>query len=94
MSEDIVTSDMDELTQIITQAVDPDATIIFGADYTPDATDCISVTVIAADFTDDTKRFSSAASSKLDSEAMAKAGVKAPNNPDYYDDIFNIIKNK
>lgn len=95
MSEDIVTSDMDELTQIITQAVDPDATIIFGADYSPDLTDTIDVTVIATDFAD--RKASSAkddALSALNSEAMAKAGVKAPDNPNYYDDIFNIIKNK
>lgn len=95
MSEDIVTSDMDELTQIITQAVDPDATIIFGADYSPDLTDTIDVTVIATDFAD--TKVSAAkddALSSLNSEAMAKAGVKAPDNPNYYDDIFNIIKNK
>lgn len=95
MSEDIVTSDMDELTQIITQAVDPDATIIFGADYSPDLTDTIDVTVIATDFAD--RKVSSAkddALASLNSEAMAKAGVKAPDNPNYYDDIFNIIKNK
>ena len=92
MSEDIVTSDMDELTQIITQAVDPDATIIFGADYSPDLTDTIDVTVIATDFAD--RKTKDDALSSLNSEAMAKAGVKAPDNPNYYDDIFNIIKNK
>ncbi len=92
MSEDIVTSDMDELTQIITQAVDPDATIIFGADYSPDLTDTIDVTVIATDFAD--RKPKDDALSSLNSEAMAKAGVKAPDNPNYYDDIFNIIKNK
>lgn len=94
MSEDIVTSDMDELTQIITQAVDPDAIIIFGADYSPDLTDTIDVTVIATDFTDVKKASKDDALSSLNSEAMAKAGVKAPDNPNYYDDIFNIIKNK
>ena len=92
MSEDIVTSDMDELTQIITQAVDPDAIIIFGADYSPDLTDTIDVTVIATDFAD--RKPKDDALSSLNSEAMAKAGVKAPDNPNYYDDIFNIIKNK
>lgn len=94
MSEDIVTSDMDELTQIITQAVDPDATIIFGADYSPDLTDTIDVTVIATDFADRKTSSKDDALSALNSEAMAKAGVKAPDNPNYYDDIFNIIKNK
>ncbi len=94
MSEDIVTSDMDELTQIITQAVDPDAIIIFGADYSSEITDTIDVTVIATDFADVKKSSKDDALSSLSSEAMAKAGVKAPDNPNYYDDIFNIIKNK
>ena len=31
---------------------------------------------------------------KADAEAMHKAGVKAADNPNYYDDIFNIFKNK
>lgn len=94
MSEDIVTSDMDELTQMITQAVDPDATIIFGADYDPNLTDAINVTVIATDFSDRKQAAVANDLSSLNSEAMAKAGVKAPENPNYYDDIFNIIKNK
>ena len=31
---------------------------------------------------------------QADAEAMHKAGVKAADNPNYYDDIFNIFKNK
>lgn len=36
----------------------------------------------------------SEADAKADAEAMHKAGVKAADNPNYYDDIFNIFKNK
>ncbi len=32
------------------------------------------------------------ADAKADAEAMQKAGVKAADNPNYYDDIFNIFK--
>ena len=109
MSEDIVVDEIDELTQAITEAVDEDAEIIFGNGYDPDANDEVYVTVIAADFDDaavaaeSTKRaaFSAGYSAapaqsdtKADAEARHKAGVKAADNPDYYDEIFNIFKDK
>lgn len=108
MSEDIVVDEIDELTNAITEAVDPDAEIIFGNGYDPDANDEVYVTVIAADFDrvrpvadSNAKKaafsanFSAASDdAKADAEAMHKAGVKAADNPNYYDDIFNIFKNK
>ncbi|WP_124101175.1 cell division protein FtsZ [Ruminococcus sp. Marseille-P6503] len=108
MSEDIVVDEIDELTNAITEAVDQDAEIIFGNGYDPDANDEVYVTVIAADFdgvkpTADSNakkaafsaNFSAASDdAKADAEAMHKAGVKAADNPNYYDDIFNIFKNK
>ena len=109
MSEDIVVDEIDELTQAITEAVDEDAEIIFGNGYDPDANDEVYVTVIAADFDDaavaaeSTRKasFSTGYSSapaktdvKADAEARHKAGVKAADNPDYYDEIFNIFKDK
>ncbi|MGN0624040.1 MAG: cell division protein FtsZ [Oscillospiraceae bacterium] len=109
MSEDIVVDEIDELTNAITEAVDPDAEIIFGNGYDPDANDEVYVTVIAADFDGSSRAdsgnakkaafsanfsSSSADDAKADAEAMHKAGVKAADNPNYYDDIFNIFKNK
>ncbi|MBR6045532.1 MAG: cell division protein FtsZ [Ruminococcus sp.] len=107
MSEDIVVDEIDELTNAITEAVDEDAEIIFGNGYDPEANDEVYVTVIAADFDDaaraaeSTKRAAFSASykpseadAKADAEARHKAGVKAADNPDYYDDIFNIFKTK
>ena len=35
-----------------------------------------------------------ASDAKADADAMHRAGVKAADNPTYYDDIFNIFKNK
>lgn len=108
MSEDIVVDEIDELTNAITEAVDPDAEIIFGNGYDSNSNDEVYVTVIAADFDGSKKdsdsnakkaafsaNFSAASDdAKADAEAMHKAGVKAADNPNYYDDIFNIFKNK
>ena len=106
MSEDIVVDEIDELTNAITEAVDDDAEIIFGNGYDPDANDTVFVTVIAADFDDAHKMGDAArkavfstngkpseADAKADAAARHKAGVKAADNPDYYDDIFNIFRN-
>ena len=116
MSEDLLISDMDELTAAIADAADEGAEIIFGNGTDPDSKDSMDVTVIAADFIDrgdqpvaeqPARPFTSsfapnagdaaarkAADAKADAEAMQRAGVKAAGNTDYYDDIFNIFKNK
>lgn len=105
MSEDLLISDMDELTAAIADAADDGAEIIFGNGTKPDAKDSMDVTVIAADFVGNepesepapayTSNFGRQADdAKADAEAMHKAGVKAASNPNYYDDIFNIFKNK
>lgn len=108
MSEDLLISDMDELTAAIADAADDGAEIIFGNGTDPDSKDSMDVTVIAADFADrddqpaQTSPFISSFASqakkadeaKADAEAMHRAGVKAADNPNYYDDIFNIFKNK
>lgn len=107
MSDDIVVDEIDELTRAITEAVDDDAEIIFGNGYDSNMNDSIKATVIAADFDGISARKTasvpekttvrpsvSAADPKADAEAMHKAGVKAADNPTYYDDIFNIFKTK
>ena len=131
MSEDLLISDMDELTAAIADAADDNVEIIFGNGTNPDTKDAMDVTVIAADFgngtnpdtkdamdvtviaadfvdrddvpetaapkaaTTYTANFTQKADdAKADAEAMHKAGVKAADNPNYYDDIFNIFKNK
>ncbi len=108
MSEDLLISDMDELTAAIADAADDGAEIIFGNGTDPDRKDSMDVTVIAADFVDDTaapepapapqrtfKAFTKTEEDKkADAEAMYKAGVKAADNTDIYDDIFNVFKNK
>ncbi|MBR1383384.1 MAG: cell division protein FtsZ, partial [Ruminococcus sp.] len=118
MSEDLLISDMDELTAAIADAADDGAEIIFGNGTNPDAKDSMDVTVIAADYAEGSfggydepeqqaqganNSFSSggafnfqktAEDKKADAEAMYKAGVKAADNNGFYDDIFNVLKNK
>lgn len=109
MSEDIVVDEIDELTNAITEAVDDDAEIIFGNGYDSNMNDEVYVTVIAADFDGAAAKRSEieeripmlgSASSRVgdaakeQAEAMHRAGVKAADNPTYYDDIFNIFKSK
>jgi cell division protein FtsZ len=107
MSEDIVVDEIDELTNAITEAVDEDAEIIFGNGYDSNMNDEVYVTVIAADFDGARKSAKTAAAAepktaardntaemRANAEAMHNAGVKAADNPNYYDDIFNIFKSK
>ena len=108
MSEDIVVDEIDELTNAITEAVDEDAEIIFGNGYDSEMKDEVYVTVIAADFDGSASKKAAAQNAakaaapaenaaddkKANAEAMSRAGVKAADNPTYYDDIFNIFKNK
>ena len=106
MSPDLTVLDMAELTEAISNAADDGADIIFGNGTDENAKDTMDVTVIAADFADDAEPveevkpvnpFAKLApkaetEAKADAEAMQKAGVKAADNPNYYDDIFNIFK--
>ena len=111
MSPDLTVLDMAELTEAISNAADDGADIIFGNGTDENAKDTMDVTVIAADFTDNTAPVEEAkpvnpfakfapkpadteakADAKADAEAMQKAGVKAADNPNYYDDIFNIFQ--
>ena len=111
MSPDLTVLDMAELTEAISNAADDGADIIFGNGTDENAKDTMDVTVIAADFTDNTAPAPEAkpvnpfakfapkpaeteakAEAKADAEAMQKAGVKAADNPNYYDDIFNIFQ--
>ncbi len=110
MSPDLTVLDMAELTEAISTAADDGADIIFGNGTDENAKDTMDVTVIAADFTDNTEPVEAKpvnpfakfapkaddeakkADAKADAEAMQKAGVKAADNPNYYDDIFNIFK--
>ena len=107
MSPDLTVLDMAELTEAISNAADEGADIIFGNGTDENAKDTMDVTVIAADFADGVEAEKEApkpvnpfakiapkaeSDAKADAEAMQKAGVKAADNPNYYDDIFNIFK--
>ena len=89
MSDDIVTTEVDDLTRIITEAAAPDVELIFGADYREDASDCIDVIVIAADFNED-----ATISNPMNPDIAVKKNSSSKDNDSYYDDIFGILKSK
>ncbi len=53
MSEDVLSSDVDTASKMITEAAAPDVQFIFGAAFKEDMQDEMTITVIAADFDDD-----------------------------------------
>ncbi len=101
MSEDIMVTDIDEITKVIADAAAPDVELIFGADYDMNATDSIDIIVIAADFADTvipTKNSIELNAPAAEGEA-AKAEGQEEATPaskggplDYYTDVFNIFK--
>ncbi len=94
-SDDILIDEVNEVASIIQAAAASDVEIIFGASYKEDAQDEISVTVIAADF-----------SNSVGKVAVAEGAVNVPvhtpsvarpssgSSSEYYDDIFEIIKRR
>ena len=56
MSEDVLTSDINTATKLISEAADPDVEMIFGTSFDPELKDEINITVIAAAFNDDPSR--------------------------------------
>lgn len=97
MSEDIMVSDIDEITKVIADAAAPDVELIFGADYDMNATDSIDIIVIASDFVDSPMPAShnveapqEATEEKAEGEAAPVR--KSPSGMAYYDDVFSIFK--
>ncbi|MBQ8624272.1 MAG: cell division protein FtsZ [Oscillospiraceae bacterium] len=86
MSEDIVTGDIAELTDTITNAAAPDVQLIFGTDFNPDLNDAIDIIVIASDF-DDFKPEEEVSQSEASKEE------ESPKNGDtFYDDVWKFLR--
>lgn len=94
MSDDLLTSDVDDVTQIIASAAAPDVEIIFGTSYKENAKDEMDITVIAAGFDDDHTQKVDVI--KVDNPALAPKNGTARqiDSSEYYDDIFDIIKRR
>lgn len=88
MSEDIVTGDIAELTDTITDAAAPDVQLIFGTDFNPDLNDAIDIIVIASDFDDD-----SIAVEEDTKEDAPKADEDSKSSgTNFYDDVWSFLR--
>ena len=86
-SPDMELEDVETAANIVTEAVNPDANIIFGATFDETLEDALRVTVIATGFSGNQGGAYTAA------EEKAKAEEKPKNDPDI-DDIFRIFNRK
>ncbi len=86
MSEDIVTGDIAELTDTITNAAAPDVQLIFGTDFNPDLNDAIDIIVIAADFDE----FKPEEAAKEEEKAKEEETVKGGDT--FYDDVWKFLR--
>ena len=86
-SPDMELEDVETAANIVNEAVNPEANIIFGATFDETLEDALRVTVIATGFNGDQGGAHTAA------EEKAKAEEKPKNDPDI-DDIFRIFNRK
>jgi len=87
MSEDVLSSDVDTATKLISDAAADGVEIIFGTSFKEDLQDEMSITVIAAGF-DETKNII-----KIDNPLLETHVARAFDG-DSFDDIFKILDNK
>ena len=89
MSEDVLASDVDTVTKLITDAAADGVEIIFGTSFKEDLQDEILVTVIAAGFD------APVGVTKIENPLIDSTGnVKNDLFSDDFGDIFNILDNK
>ena len=87
-SPEMELEDVETAANIVMEAVNPDANIIFGATFDKTLDDALRVTVIATGFDDSAKGIYTTAGEKAQAEAAA-----APNATDI-DDIFRIFNRR
>ena len=94
-SPDMELEDVETAANIVNEAVNPDANIIFGATFDETLEDALRVTVIATGFNGDEGGAYSAAEEKAKANAPSytKAEAPAPKDTDI-DDIFRIFNRK
>ncbi|MCX7657336.1 MAG: cell division protein FtsZ [Oscillospiraceae bacterium] len=88
MSEDVLSSDVDTATKLISEAAADGVEIIFGTSFKEELQDEMQITVIAAGFEDPKKDVI-----KVDNPLL-EAQAKNTFDIDTFDDIFKILDNK
>ncbi len=93
MSEDVLSSDVDEATKLISEAADPNVSMIFGTSFDETMQDEMSITVIAAAFVGMDGSSSSAAASPAETPAPQEP-EPARNPSDDYIELFKIFNDR
>jgi cell division protein FtsZ len=96
MSEDTLASDVDTASKMITEAAAPDVQFIFGAAFKEDMQDEMTITVIAADFSDDDGKFPFQNNKREDAASIAetKEAAAAEVNSELKDLEDSLINDK
>ncbi|MCM1523113.1 MAG: cell division protein FtsZ [Ruminococcus sp.] len=101
MSEDVLASDINTATRLISEAADPDVNMIFGTSFDETLKDEINITVIASAFSDDIPAAAEeTAAPEVEkvtadtSPASAPAAAKKPSYDEDYSDFFNMINRR
>ncbi len=91
MSDDVLSQDVNEFTDLISSAADPDVDVIFGSYFDPEMKDEMLVTVIAAGFID-----SKGGSVIKVGEAKSESSEAQPQKvlDDGYDALFSLFQNR
>lgn len=91
MSEDVLSSDVDTATKLISDAAADGVEIIFGTSFKEDLQDEMDITVIAAGFNDEIKNVIKIDNPLLNEEGNATASTFDDSG---FEDIFKILDNK
>ena len=98
MSEDVLASDINTATRLISEAADPEVNMIFGTSFDENLKDEINITVIASAFNDDITPAAEEAPQveKVSAAAPAEtaAAAKKPSYDEDYSDFFNMINRR
>lgn len=102
MSEDVLASDINTATRLISEAADPDVNMIFGTSFDENLKDEINITVIASAFNDDIDKHEEPApevekvpaASAAASTAPQPAAPKKSSYDEEYSDFFNMINRR
>ena len=102
MSEDVLASDINTATRLISEAADPDVKMIFGTSFDENLKDEINITVIASAFNDDIDKQEEPApevekvpaASAASTAAPQPAAPKKSSYDEEYSDFFNMINRR
>jgi len=102
MSEDVLASDINTATRLISEAADPDVNMIFGTSFDENLKDEINITVIASAFNDDIDKQEEPAPEveKVPAASAASTAAPQPATPkkssydEEYSDFFNMINRR